>query len=148
MSGSFPRQSAHRSFRPREARRRPRLFGRPKTVAHAILHHEDGSVKHDACNKKIQRHFKRKEHLVDDHDLPLFRTLRRRECRQHKTTMDRTSRNRDRIATRQSGRCRLIPFLSTICAQIAWMDASHAHLFVARVVGKTQCQARDCVDWT
>ena len=47
----------------------------------AILHHNDDSAKHDTCNKKIRELFKNRHHLVDEHDMPLFRTFRKREYR-------------------------------------------------------------------
>ena len=47
----------------------------------AILHHVDDSVKSQACDKKIRQYIKRKEALVDAHDLPLFKTFKRREYR-------------------------------------------------------------------
>mmetsp|Transcript_8034 Transcript_8034/g.22477 ORF Transcript_8034/g.22477 Transcript_8034/m.22477 type:complete len:148 (-) Transcript_8034:52-495(-) len=47
----------------------------------AMLHHDDESVKHDACNKKIRDFFARRRHLVDEQDLPLFKIFRKREYR-------------------------------------------------------------------
>ena len=47
----------------------------------AILHHNDESAKHDACNKKIRDFIRNRHHLVDEHDTPLFRMFRKREYR-------------------------------------------------------------------
>ena len=47
----------------------------------AILHHDDDNAKHETCNKKIRSYFRNRHHLVDEHDLPLFRMFRKREYR-------------------------------------------------------------------
>jgi hypothetical protein len=46
-----------------------------------IMHNNDDSVKHSACDKKIQEYCKQRRHLVDEHDLPLFHVFKRRDYR-------------------------------------------------------------------
>ena len=47
----------------------------------AILHHADDSAKHVNCDKKIREYFRNRRHLVDEHDLPLFRMFHKRDYR-------------------------------------------------------------------